>query len=153
MSVMHHYIPSSFATFPCSSSPFILTKLLCVPSFNENLISIHQLCLDNNVYFKFYFDHFVLRIATWGVLFFKAKPVMVYTPSHQPPLKLTQALMISLHFHCGTPDLANPPSKLSNPFFVSMAFHLIHYLYLHFVIQVQWLNTIAYQLLPKSIGL
>ncbi|KAF5442908.1 hypothetical protein F2P56_035516 [Juglans regia] len=44
-----------------STGNFLLTQLLHVPSISKNLLSVRQFCQDNNVFFKFHCDHFVVK--------------------------------------------------------------------------------------------
>lgn len=46
-------------TTPSKSIQF--TNVLCAPNINRNIISIHQLCLDNDIFFEFSSNSFILK--------------------------------------------------------------------------------------------
>jgi histone deacetylase 1/2 len=44
---------TSSSILSSSSKSFVLQKQLLVPDITKNLLSVHQFCKDNNVYFEF----------------------------------------------------------------------------------------------------
>lgn len=56
---------------PTPHGNFLLRHLLHVPSISHNLLSVHQFCLDNNVFFEFNSsDFFVKDLRTQAVLLY-----------------------------------------------------------------------------------
>ena len=47
--------------FSYSSDQFILQQVLHVPQLSTNLISVSKFCTDNNVFFEFHSDHFLVK--------------------------------------------------------------------------------------------
>jgi len=43
------------------SSTFVLNNVLLVPKIHKNLLSVHQFCVDNNVYFEFHSYYFLVK--------------------------------------------------------------------------------------------
>lgn len=54
-----------------TSSQTTLSNVLCAPSMNNNLISISQLCFDNNIIIEFSNDSFVLKDRLMGTPLFQ----------------------------------------------------------------------------------
>jgi histone deacetylase 1/2 len=50
------------------SSTFVLNHVLLVPEIRKNLLSIHQFCVDNNVYFEFHSFYFLVKDYSGKVL-------------------------------------------------------------------------------------
>ena len=50
------------------SSTFVLKNVLLVPEIHKNLLSVHQFCVDNNVYFEFHSYYFLLKDYSGNVL-------------------------------------------------------------------------------------
>lgn len=50
------------------SSTFLLNQVLLVPELHQKLLSVHQFCVDNNVYFEFHSFHFLVKDYSGKVL-------------------------------------------------------------------------------------
>ena len=50
------------------SSTFVLNNVLLVPEIHKNLLSVHQFCVDNNVYFEFHSYYFLVKDYSGNVL-------------------------------------------------------------------------------------
>jgi hypothetical protein len=50
------------------SSTFVLNQVLLVPEIQKNLLSVHQFCVDNNVYFEFHSYYFLVKDYSGNVL-------------------------------------------------------------------------------------
>ena len=59
-------IGSSILSTP--SSTFVLNQVLLVPELHQKLLSVHQFCVDNNVYFEFHSYHFLVKDYSGKVL-------------------------------------------------------------------------------------
>ena len=74
--------------FSYSSDQFILQQVLHVPQLSTNLISVSKFCTDNNVFFEFHSDHFLVKdevsktIRYQGIL--KAGLYTFTTPKYSP---------------------------------------------------------------------
>lgn len=53
------------AQWSAPSGKFLLTHLLHVPMISHNLLSVRQFCLDNDVFFEFYFGFFLVKGFTF----------------------------------------------------------------------------------------
>lgn len=79
-----HCLPithSSCGTFKTPNSTISFSNLLCVPHIATNLLSVHQLCVDNNCIIIFYSDHFFIQDKCSGQILFKGSNVNGLYPS------------------------------------------------------------------------
>lgn len=101
-----HMGSSSFST---PHSTFILNKILCVPSFQMNLLSVRQLCLDNNIYFEFYSYSFCIKDRSMGTILLQgttSNGPYSFKPSFAPPSSYTNSLSIPMwHHRLGHPSI------------------------------------------------
>lgn len=114
------------ALFPSPSSKVLLNKLLCVPFFTKNLISIRQFCYDNNVFFQFFSNRFYVKDCNTRTLLLQGTtaPNGLYTFSPQPPQAYSSSPSSLSQWHA---LLVTHLSRLSSLFLLNMVFHLMNF--------------------------
>ncbi|KAF5447766.1 hypothetical protein F2P56_033290 [Juglans regia] len=56
------------STLSTNSKSFLLQQILLVPEIQKNLLSVHQFCNDNNVYFEFHENFFLIKDYSGNIL-------------------------------------------------------------------------------------
>lgn len=79
------------STLSTSTTPFILNQVLLVLEIQKNLVSVQEFCKDNNVYFEFHHDFFVVKDYLGNLLHQGAFKDGLYSFSRS---------VASLHPHC-----------------------------------------------------
>ncbi|KAK4272007.1 hypothetical protein QN277_020616 [Acacia crassicarpa] len=82
MSITHH----GSSTLHTTSGNFLLSNVLHIPEITKNLLSVHQFCRDNNVFFEFHSGYFCVKDE-------RTKQLLLQGPSlkHLYPVTTPQA--------------------------------------------------------------
>lgn len=97
---------------------FKLSNVLCVPSINQNLISVAKFCLTNNVSVEFFPSQFLVKDLTTGAILLRGENKNdMYYASHSgsPILNVTQKSDIASWHH----RLGHPHSQVLKSILVS----------------------------------
>lgn len=81
-----------------SSSKFALSNLLHVPQIASSLLSVHQLCLDNNCFIIFDSDFFVVQDKSTGKILFQGPSINDLYPLHSLAALSSTGSASSCHF-------------------------------------------------------
>lgn len=93
-----------------SSRPLTLSNVLCVPSLQNNLLSVSQLCRTNHVSVEFFSDHFSIKDVRTGTPLLRGaiKNNLYFLPSPSGPSVNTASVAVSsvadLHHRLGHPN-------------------------------------------------
>ena len=97
-------------SLPTPSSSLTLSNVLCAPSMTRNLISISQLCRDNNILIEFSSDSFLMKDRQTGQHLFRGPPnhgIYELPPSSSKLAYSTiKSSAIDWHHRLGHPSLA-----------------------------------------------
>ncbi|GAV65777.1 UBN2 domain-containing protein [Cephalotus follicularis] len=112
---------------PTTSYNLNMSNVLHVPAISKSLLSVQQFCHDNNVFFKFYRSHFVVKDQDTKNIILSGPPKVVFMFFHR--VSIIQSIsQVKHHLSYGIPDWYIPTLPSSVTSFLSIIYHALQLL-------------------------